>query len=172
MRRPALLLLSGLIFAAPWTASALAQAEPVRRPAPADPYAAHIAVASQRFGIPTAWIRAVMRVESVGDRQAVSSAGAMGLMQIMPDTWEELRVPDNAASRTIYEEFICPSAKTLHLRRLLALSGAYRLLSKVPCDRSDVDLPADEKAILVRHYSGGRTLSPLLLSACLCCADI
>ena len=50
MRRPALLLLSGLIFAAPWTASALAQAEPVRRPAPADPYAAHIAEAAAAKG--------------------------------------------------------------------------------------------------------------------------
>ena len=80
MRRPALLLLSGLIFAIPWATPALAQAEPVQRPAPGDPYAAYIAEASQRFGIPTAWIRAVMRAESAGDRQAVSSAGAMGLM--------------------------------------------------------------------------------------------
>jgi soluble lytic murein transglycosylase-like protein len=33
-----------------------------------------------------------MRVESRGDRRAVSPKGAMGLMQIMPQTWEELRV--------------------------------------------------------------------------------
>ncbi len=32
-----------------------------------------------------------MHVESVGDVHAVSSKGAMGLMQIMPATWEELR---------------------------------------------------------------------------------
>ena len=32
-----------------------------------------------------------MRVESAGDVRAVSSAGAMGLMQIMPATWKELR---------------------------------------------------------------------------------
>ncbi|MFP5454303.1 MAG: lytic transglycosylase domain-containing protein, partial [Alphaproteobacteria bacterium] len=48
--------------------------------------------AAQRFRIPAAWIRAVMRAESAGDVRAISSAGAMGLMQIMPDTWAELRI--------------------------------------------------------------------------------
>jgi hypothetical protein len=47
--------------------------------------------ASQRFAISPSWIRAVMRVESLGDPLAVSPKGAMGLMQIMPDTWSELR---------------------------------------------------------------------------------
>src|SRR3546814_11256026 len=64
---------------------------PVERPAPADPYAAHIAEASHRFGVPVAWIRAVMRVESAGRVLTISSAGAMGLMQVMPGTWAELR---------------------------------------------------------------------------------
>ncbi len=52
---------------------------------------AHIAEASQRFGIPASWISAVIKVESSGNPSAVSSAGAMGLMQIMPGTWAELR---------------------------------------------------------------------------------
>ena len=47
--------------------------------------------ASQRFAIPPSWIRAVMRVESLGDPLALSPKGAMGVMQIMPDTWSELR---------------------------------------------------------------------------------
>jgi transglycosylase-like protein with SLT domain len=59
---------------------------------PADPFAADIAEASQRFGIPESWIRAVMRVESRGDVHAVSPKGAIGLMQIMPDTWAGLRL--------------------------------------------------------------------------------
>lgn len=49
-----------------------------------------IAEASQRFAVPEHWIRAVMQAESAGDRYAVSEAGAMGLMQIMPDTWAGL----------------------------------------------------------------------------------
>ena len=54
-------------------------------------YAAYIAEAAQRFGFPARWILAVMRRESAGDVRAVSEKGAMGLMQIMPDTWDELR---------------------------------------------------------------------------------
>ncbi len=54
-------------------------------------YDAHIAEAAQRFGLPPVWIAAVMQVESAGRPRAVSSAGAMGLMQIMPATWAALR---------------------------------------------------------------------------------
>ncbi|UIJ44899.1 lytic transglycosylase domain-containing protein [Sphingomonas cannabina] len=91
-RRAALLLLSGLILAAPGTSPAGAQQAPAERPSRGDPYGDYIAEAAQRFGVPEAWIRAVMRVESAGDVRAISSAGAMGLMQIMPATWAELRV--------------------------------------------------------------------------------
>ena len=50
-----------------------------------------VAEAAQRFGVPALWINAVMMEESAGDVRAVSRQGAMGLMQIMPDTWEDLR---------------------------------------------------------------------------------
>jgi Transglycosylase SLT domain len=53
--------------------------------------ASHVAEASQRFGIPEHWIYAVMRTESAGRGGAVSSAGAMGLMQLMPGTWARQR---------------------------------------------------------------------------------
>jgi len=59
---------------------------------PADPFAAYITEAARRFSVPALWIRAVMRAESAGNVSAVSSAGAMGLMQIMPQTWADLRV--------------------------------------------------------------------------------
>ena len=89
--RAALLLLSGLILAAPAASTAYAQQAQVERPSRSDPYGAYIAEAAQRFGVPEAWIRAVMRVESAGDMRAISSAGAMGLMQVMPATWADLR---------------------------------------------------------------------------------
>ena len=54
------------------------------------PYAASVAEAAQRFGIPELWIWRVMHAESRGNRRAVSHAGAMGLMQIMPATWAML----------------------------------------------------------------------------------
>jgi soluble lytic murein transglycosylase-like protein len=57
----------------------------------ADPVADAIAAASVRFGMPVGWLRAVMRIESGGDLRAVSAKGAMGLMQLMPETWVALR---------------------------------------------------------------------------------
>lgn len=59
-------------------------------------WAGFIAEASQRFGISEAWIRAVMLAESAGrthlNGQLIrSKAGAMGLMQLMPGTWSEMR---------------------------------------------------------------------------------
>jgi hypothetical protein len=56
----------------------------------------HITEASRRYGIAEDWIRAVMRAESAGcthldGRPITSSTGAMGLMQLMPATWAELR---------------------------------------------------------------------------------
>jgi soluble lytic murein transglycosylase-like protein len=59
---------------------------------PVDPFAAFITEASKRFAVPEYWIRSVMRVESAGEVRARSRKGAMGLMQIMPATWSELRV--------------------------------------------------------------------------------
>lgn len=64
---------------------------PLRHEAINDPIATSVAEASRRFGVPATWICAVMQAESAGDVRAVSSKGAKGLMQIMPDTWSELR---------------------------------------------------------------------------------
>jgi soluble lytic murein transglycosylase-like protein len=62
------------------------------RPARTPQYTRYIAEASRRFAIPAQWIRDVMDVESAGNERAVSRKGALGLMQIMPATWRELRV--------------------------------------------------------------------------------
>lgn len=86
-------MLAVLLLLSPGAApvAALAQDAPVERSAARHPYAGHVADAARRFGIPERWIWAVMRVESNGDVRAVSTAGAMGLMQIMPGTWAGLR---------------------------------------------------------------------------------
>jgi hypothetical protein len=55
-------------------------------------WASLITEASQRFGVPAHWIRAVMQAESTGDTGALSPKGAMGLMQVMPETYAELRL--------------------------------------------------------------------------------
>jgi soluble lytic murein transglycosylase-like protein len=61
-----------------------------------DRWSALIAEASARFSVPETWIRRVMRAESGGrttirGKPTLSPAGAMGLMQLMPRTWEEMR---------------------------------------------------------------------------------
>ena len=74
---------------------ASAQAVPADKPLVIDratePYARFIAEAALRFGIPERWIRVVLHAESHGDVRAISSKGAVGLMQLMPATWNEMR---------------------------------------------------------------------------------
>ncbi|GBR04449.1 lytic transglycosylase domain-containing protein [Acetobacter oeni] len=60
-------------------------------PASAQDIEGMIRQAAERVALPPAWIRAVMQVESGRDAHAISAKGAMGLMQIMPATWQELR---------------------------------------------------------------------------------
>lgn len=92
MRRVVLLLLSGLFIVSVFPVPTFAEPSTVSHPSQRDVFGEHIAEAAQRFELPAAWIRAVMRTESDGDPRATSPKGAMGLMQIMPETWAELRV--------------------------------------------------------------------------------
>jgi soluble lytic murein transglycosylase-like protein len=55
---------------------------------------AHIREASAHYAIPEALIRAVIEVESDYDPRVVSSAGARGLMQLMPGTQRDMSVAD------------------------------------------------------------------------------
>ncbi|MBB2161411.1 transglycosylase SLT domain-containing protein [Gluconacetobacter sacchari] len=63
---------------------------------PDDPWGPYIMEASRRFDVPDTWIRSVMQRESGGqlyrNGQFVTSApGAMGLMQLMPPTYDEIK---------------------------------------------------------------------------------
>ena len=61
-------------------------------PGPAwDPWGPYVVEASRRFDVPESWIRGVMHQESDGQEFAVSVPGAMGLMQIMPFTYDLMR---------------------------------------------------------------------------------
>ncbi|WP_272874831.1 transglycosylase SLT domain-containing protein [Roseomonas marmotae] len=82
----------------PVTASAAAQASAYPQPSSydppgssRDPWGPYIEEASRRFDVPERWIREVMRQESGGRSNARSPVGAMGLMQVMPGTYAELR---------------------------------------------------------------------------------
>jgi len=78
-------------------AAASARAAPPGGRDPIDRWSAYIREAAVRASLPELWIRRVMRAESggqtmVGGRPIKSAAGAMGLMQLMPATWSEMRV--------------------------------------------------------------------------------
>lgn len=69
---------------------------PAAHASPLAQWRSHIEEASRRFNIPASWIERVMLAES-GARTHMcglpvrSRAGAIGLMQIMPATWSEIR---------------------------------------------------------------------------------
>jgi soluble lytic murein transglycosylase-like protein len=151
-----------------------------------DRWQQHIAEASRRFRIPEAWIRAVIKAESGGQtmrngRPITSSAGALGLMQVMPDTWSELRnqlgldsdphdpraniLAGTAYLRAMYDRFgypglfaaynAGPARYQEHLRTgkpLPAETRAY--MKKLAKLRADVSMPPAES-------SGTRLFFPL-----------
>lgn len=60
-----------------------------------DPIERSIDKAAEKYDLPQALIKAVIKAESNFDANAVSSAGAQGLMQLMPATAQELGVKNS-----------------------------------------------------------------------------
>ncbi|MQW08208.1 transglycosylase SLT domain-containing protein [Sinorhizobium meliloti] len=174
--RYAVLLFAGMLAFNAAPSAVMAQTRPVERPATVDPYAAHIAEASQRFGIPAAWIRTVMRTESAGDVRAISSAGAMGLMQVMPDTWAALRVRYRFG-RDPYDPRDNILAGTAYLREMHNRYGnVSAMLAAYNAGPGRYDeyltsgrlLPAETRAYvaaLAPQIGGGATTAPVVIAA-------
>ncbi len=114
--------LSGLAVTTPTSGPAFAEIPAVIRDPARDLHAAAIAEASNRFAIPEHWIRAVMQAESAGDPRAVSHAGAMGLMQVMPGTWTVLR-QDHGLGADPFDPRDNILAGTAYLRAMLDRYG-------------------------------------------------
>lgn len=169
-----LLLLSGLsLTAAPDSPGRAQTVAPVAAETNA-PFAAFVAEASQRFGIPVAWIRALMRVESANDTRAVSPKGAMGLMQLMPDTWAYLRARYRLGSDPFdpRENII---AGTAYMRELYDRYSAPGFLSAYNAGPGRYDeflangrpLPAETRAYVAQlaPLVGGETSSAVVAVA-------
>jgi soluble lytic murein transglycosylase-like protein len=60
-----------------------------------DQYDSEIRESSKRYGVEYALVKAVIKAESNFDSQAISRAGAKGLMQLMPGTADALGVNDS-----------------------------------------------------------------------------
>lgn len=98
---------------------------------------AHVAEASRRFDIPEVWIREVIRQESGGrttlnGKPIVSKAGAMGLMQLMPGTYAEMRRKHGLGSDPFHPRDNI-LAGTAYIREMYNLFGAPGFLAAYNC---------------------------------------
>ncbi|UCI05216.1 lytic transglycosylase domain-containing protein [Mesorhizobium sp. B1-1-8] len=171
-RRMALLLLSGLSIESVAPAITMAQDAPIVRPSLRAPYADHIAEASRRFGVPVAWIRAVMRAESAGDPHAISRKGAMGLMQIMPETWAGLRLRHHLGADPYdpHDNIIAGAGYIRELFDRYGSPGWIAAYNAGPGRYRDSlrgrALPAETRAyvaIVAPSADGGDTASPMMI---------
>ena len=65
----------------------------VARSEAVDQWSSLLTEAALRTGLPVVWLHDLMLAESNGNAHAVSSKGAIGLMQLMPATYAMLRMP-------------------------------------------------------------------------------
>lgn len=95
---------------------------------PHDPWGPWIREASRRFDVPERWIREVMRQESGGRANATSPVGAMGLMQVMPGTYAELRRRYSLGDDP-YHPYDSIMAGTAYIREMYDLYGSPAFLA-------------------------------------------
>ena len=98
-----------------------------------DPWGPYIVKASKRYDVPEPWIREVMRTESGGKlyqngKLVTSGAGAMGLMQVMPGTYEELR-QRHGLDDDPYDPHDNIMAGTAYIREMYDLYGSPGFLA-------------------------------------------
>jgi len=98
-----------------------------------DRWTPFIKEASVRFSIPEKWIRTIIQIESGGrtmlwGRPITSGAGAMGVMQLMHDTYNEMSVRNGLGSNP-YDVHDNILAGTAYLRELYNRYGYPRLFA-------------------------------------------
>ncbi len=107
-----------------------ARARPTYTPPgpPSDPWGPYILEAADKYDLPERWIREVIRAESSGNVLDTSAPGAMGLMQVMPATYDELRAR-YALNDDPYEPHDNIMAGTAYLREMYDLYGSPGFLA-------------------------------------------
>ena len=166
-----------LSFAIVLVNDAQAENASTRHPAsvqPAGLFANFIEEASRRFALPARWISGVMTVESAGDAWARSPKGAMGLMQIMPETWADLRMRHRFGNNP-YDPRDNILAGAAYLRDLHDRYGSPGFLaaynagpSRYEQYRAGRPLPAETRAYvatLAPLFGGGELAGPISVAA-------
>lgn len=105
---------------------------------PEDPWGPYIREAAARFSVPEQWVRAVMRQESGGRDDAYSSAGAMGLMQVMPATYAMLQAHYGLGNDP-YEPHDNIMAGTAYIREMYDRYGSPGFLAAYNAGPNRVD---------------------------------
>ena len=92
-------------------------------------YADYVTAASKEFGVEEALIYAVIYCESDFDPEAVSSVGAMGLMQMMPATFEEMQryLGEKYDTDALFEAQISIRYGTYYLSRMYERFGDWEI---------------------------------------------
>ena len=105
-------------------------------PGPAgDPWGPYVSEAAAKFDVPQRWIREVMRQESGGRMYSrsgapiTSGAGAMGLMQVMPGTYDELRVRYPELGDDPFDPHNNNMAGTAYIREMYDIYGSPGFLA-------------------------------------------
>ena len=100
---------------------------------PSDPWGPYIVEASAKYDMPERWIREVIRAESGGRLYEhgvliTSAPGAMGLMQVMPPTYDELRARYSLGDDP-YDPHDNIMAGTAYMRELYDIYGSPGFLA-------------------------------------------
>ncbi|MGI4941111.1 MAG: transglycosylase SLT domain-containing protein [Janthinobacterium lividum] len=100
-----------------------------------DPWGPYISEAAKKYDVPERWIREVMRQESGGrlygrsGTLVTSGAGAMGLMQVMPGTYDELRARYSELGDDPYDPHNNILAGTAYIREMYDIYGSPGFLA-------------------------------------------
>lgn len=84
-------------------------------------YQAEIEAASKKYGVDKSLICGVIKTESNFDPEARSSAGALGLMQLMPDTFEWLQTYYKEENHYTFEDLKDPAVSIDYGVELLSI---------------------------------------------------
>jgi hypothetical protein len=143
---------------------------------PGDPWGPYIREASTKFDIPEPWIRGLMHQESGGQlyqsgRLITSSAGAMGLMQVMPGTYAELRARWNLGPDP-YDPHENIMAGVAYMREMYDMYGSPGFLAAYNAGPNRLDdylanqrgLPDETRRYVAAISPSLRTASPRVQS--------
>ncbi len=116
------------------------------------PYRASVLRAAERHAVDPSLVFAIIASESKGDPEALSPSGAIGLMQLMPDTGEELGVDpwdpeENIEGGVRYLSTLLDQFKSVDLT-LVAYNAGPGFAQRYR--QGQVDLGAETRAFLMR----------------------